>query len=161
MIEFRPLLRSLLLAGGAVFALAACSPTIDQRGNLPTPDRLAQIKAGESTRDEVTQILGSPSVIPSFDKNTWLYVSSKTQNVAFLKTQIIDQEVLEIAFNEEGIVQDIRKLGLQDARNVAPVERTTPAPGHEMTVIEQLVGNFGRFNPLAGRGTSNAPGSGR
>ncbi len=144
--------------GGALFALTACSPTVDQRGNLPPPERLAQIKAGETTRDEVTQILGSPSLIPSFDKNTWLYVSAKTQNLAFLKTQIVDQEVVEIAFNDDGVVQGVRQLGLKDAKNVVPVERTTPAPGHEITIIEQLVGNFGRFNPLAGRTTSNNPG---
>jgi hypothetical protein len=36
--------------------------------------------------------------------------------------------------------------GVEDGRIVEPVERTTPTYGQELTVMQQLLGNFGRFN---------------
>jgi len=52
-------------------ALAACQPTIANRGNILDPDSLAQIKAGETTREEVATKLGTPTAISTFDDKIW------------------------------------------------------------------------------------------
>jgi outer membrane protein assembly factor BamE (lipoprotein component of BamABCDE complex) len=58
--------------------LAACVPTVDQRGNLPEPDKLAGIRPGATTKDEVAKILGTPSSTAVFDNKTWYYISRRT-----------------------------------------------------------------------------------
>jgi len=138
--------RSALIGVVSLLAIAACTPTINQRGNLPTADALPQIKPGSTDKATVTRILGSPSNVASFDGSTWYYISQRTQELAFFKPQTIDQQVVSITFDQDGIVKDVRKIGMDEAREVDPVPRTTPAPGKELSFIEQLVGNFGRFN---------------
>jgi outer membrane protein assembly factor BamE (lipoprotein component of BamABCDE complex) len=59
-------LRALLPLTAAATIIAACSPAIDQRGNLPDTDNVLAIQPGQSTKDEVIQLLGTPSTIATF-----------------------------------------------------------------------------------------------
>jgi len=130
----------------ALVALAACNNPVDQRGNLPEPDKLAQIKPGTTDKATVTQLLGSPSSIATFDPNTWYYISQKTKPVAFFVPERLDQEVVAIDFDESGIVRDLRRKSMADGQAVEPNPNATPAPGREFSVLEQLIGNLGRFS---------------
>ncbi len=60
---------------------------------------------------------------------------------------MVDQEILAVAFDEGGIVESMRVYGQEDGRTIAYVDRTTPTEGNELTIIQQLLGNLGRFNP--------------
>jgi outer membrane protein assembly factor BamE (lipoprotein component of BamABCDE complex) len=153
MIRRLPLTRA-LAASIAVLAVAACSNPVDQRGNLPEKAALEQIKPGVTDKATVTRLLGSPSSIAAFEPNTWYYVSQKTKDVAFFKPQLIDQEVLAVDFDKDGVVRDVRHRGLQDRQEITPNPNATPAPGREFSFLEQLIGNFGKFS---GQG---APGGG-
>lgn len=134
--------------------LAACSVPADPRGNSPTPEQMSQIKPGVSDKATVTRIIGSPSSIAAFDSDTWYYISQKTKAVAFFKPELVDQEVVVIDFDKDGMVRDIRRRGMADHVDVTPDPNATPAPGREFTFWEQLVGNFGRFS------NSNSPAGG-
>lgn len=147
----------LLLPLAAALALAACSIPVDQRGNLPEKESLEQIKPGVTDKATVTRLLGSPSSIATFDPDTWYYISQKTKNVAFFKTELIDQEVVAIDFDKEGLVRDVRHRGMEDRQDVTPNPNATPAPGREFSFIEQLIGNFGKFS---GKGQSAGGGGG-
>jgi outer membrane protein assembly factor BamE (lipoprotein component of BamABCDE complex) len=141
-----PRLRSLI--GGLCLAgsLAACAPVIDQRGNLPGEDKLATIRPGVTGKDAVAQLLGTPSTKGTFDDRTWYYISKRTEQMAFFEPTLLDQQVVAIDFDDNGMVSDIRHLGMEDRRDVTPVARQTPAAGRELTIVEQLLGNVGRFN---------------
>jgi outer membrane protein assembly factor BamE (lipoprotein component of BamABCDE complex) len=52
-------------------AVTACAPTVATRGNMADPDRIAQVKVGQSTRDEVASVLGTPTSVGTFDQNVW------------------------------------------------------------------------------------------
>ena len=135
------------LAALLSFALVgACSPTVNPRGNQPTASQLAEIKVGTTDKVTVTRILGSPSTIASFDSTTWYYISQKTEELAFFKPEVRDPEVIAVVFDEDGVVKDIQKLNKKTPRPIEPVARTTPAPGKELSLIEQIIGNFGKFN---------------
>ncbi len=142
----------------ALAALAGCTNPVDQHGNLPEADKLAQIKPGTTDKATVTQLLGSPSAIPEFDDNTWLYISQKTRNLALRKPELIDQEVLAIDFDENGIVRDVEHRALADGEAVVPNPNATPAPGREFTVLEQLIGNFGKYSAKPAGAANSAPG---
>ncbi len=142
----RRFMLALPVAAMALTACAADSITIKARhGNLPDPERLAEIVPGEINREEVAEILGSPSTIAAFDEETWLYISQQTETLAFLPLEITDQKIVVIKFDKEGVVSEVKQLGLEASQDVKPVERTTPTHGNEFTVLDQLLGNFGRF----------------
>ena len=156
----RPLFRFAALA--ALLALAGCANPVDQRGNLPEKEALDQIKPGVTDKATVTRLLGSPSSVAAFDPNTWYYVSQKTKEVAFFKPELLDQEVVAIDFDKDGLVRDIRHRGLQDRQENTPNPNATPAPGREFSFLEQLIGNFGKFSGggAPGAGGVGVPGGG-
>src|SRR3954469_21973731 len=73
--------------------LGGCVSTVDQRGNLPDAEKVAEIRPGGTRRDEVTKILGTPSSIGVFDSKNWYYISRKTKRVAFFDPDVLDQQV--------------------------------------------------------------------
>jgi outer membrane protein assembly factor BamE (lipoprotein component of BamABCDE complex) len=131
-------------------AIGGCAPTVAQRGNVPDPDKLAELKPGD-TKDKVVQTIGSPSTIGTFSDKKWYYISRKTEKVAFFDPKTVDQQVVEVVFDQDDKVQEIKKLNLNDAYDVDLVGRSTPTAGKSITVMDQLLGNIGRFNkPGAG-----------
>lgn len=140
--------RTLLLLALLCAGLAACAPRQDYRGAQIDEDRLKEVKVGVSTEPQVNAALGSPSTTSTFPQwgTIWYYISSETEAVAFLAPELIDQQVLAISFGKDGKVAEIKRYGMKDGRQVAFVDRETPTKGKDITVLEQLLGNFGRFN---------------
>jgi hypothetical protein len=111
------------------------------------PARRASTSAATSrTRSRSCRSIPA-STISTFDDRTWYYISKRTETTAFFDPDVTDQEVLAINFDESGVVQNMRVYGQEDGRTIAYVDRTTPTEGNELTLIQQLLGNLGRFNP--------------
>ena len=125
--------------------LSACESRLNIRGNLLDPERIADIRPGELSRDEVAEILGSPSSITPFGSDTWYYISQRTETFAFFSPKDIERQILVISFNKDGKVVKVDTLGLDQGRSINPIDRTTPTHGNKLTVIEQMIGNLGRF----------------
>ena len=140
----------------ALAILAGCSAKVTSRGNAPNPDKLSQIKVGEHNRSQVARLLGTPSNAAIFNDNTWYYVSRKTKTTAFYKPEVLESQVIAIHFDTSGKVKEIRRYTKKDGRDITPVARATPTPGREMGVLEQLLGNVGRFE-VEDRGPTNRP----
>ena len=136
----------LLFSIGLIALLGACAPKIDVRGNLPDPERLSEIEPGEQSRAEVEEILGTPSTVAVFDQETWLYVSQKTETIAFFEPEVKERSVVILKFDKEGIVSKIETLTAENGKKILPVDRKTPTAGNEFGLIEQIFGNLGRFN---------------
>ena len=136
----------LLFSFGLIALLGACTPKIDVRGNFPDPERLAEIAPGQQSRTEVEEILGTPSTIAVFDQETWLYVSQRTETLAFFEPEVKERKVVILKFDKDGIVSKVETLSAEDGNRIEPVDRTTPTAGNEFTLIDQLFGNLGRFN---------------
>lgn len=145
-LNFRFTVRHVLLGAAASVVLAACSPTVDSRGNLPPTSRLGQLKPGEQTREEVAQLLGTPSTLSAFGDPVWYYISYRTETTAFFKPEEVERKVLAVQFDERGFLKATRELGLADGRELVMVERETPTVGKDLTLLQQLFGNIGRFS---------------
>ncbi len=128
----------LLAAGG-------CAPIVDARGNLPAPERLAQVKPGAQTREEVAQILGTPSTLSAFGDPVWYYVSYRTETVGLFAPEETDRKIVAVEFDDDGYVKDLETYGLDDGKTVEFVERETPTAGKQMSILQQFFGNIGRF----------------
>jgi outer membrane protein assembly factor BamE (lipoprotein component of BamABCDE complex) len=146
-------LLSLLLGGCSIFA----APT-QLRGNRVDADQLKELVPGTSTRADVTALIGSPTARATFDDNTWLYVSEVTHTRIGRVQGIISQQVVKLTFNDQGVLQDVKRLDKDDGVPIAMVARTTPSPGTEASFLQQLFGNIGRFN-AAGQTLQQQPGA--
>ena len=140
----KPVILSIVCAVMIVTA-SACAPNVATRGNLPDPDKLAEIIPGEASRDDVADLLGSPSSAATFGEEVWYYIAARVETVAFSEPEVIDQQVVAIKFGEDGLVTAIDTYGMDDARAIEIVERVTPTSGQEITILQQLLGNIGRF----------------
>jgi outer membrane protein assembly factor BamE (lipoprotein component of BamABCDE complex) len=138
----------------AMAELCGCAATVDQRGNLPDPDKLAAIRPGATTKDEVVKILGTPSSIGVFNDKNWYYISRRTEQLAFFDPDVLDQQVYVVNFDDRGVVKAIDHKNLKDGREITPAPGATPAPGRELTFLEQIIGNVGRFNKGGGGGSA-------
>lgn len=135
-----------------VAGLMACDPNVANRGHMPDPEKVEEIQVGASNRDDVELILGSPSSVAAFDSNVWYYISNKTEQIAFFHPQLLDQQVLEIHFDEGGTVSEIRHIDQADGKEVELVDRETPTRGKDLTVIRQMLSSMGFLgrDPLKG-----------
>ena len=127
--------------------LAGCAPIVDTRGTLVDSERMATVKVGQSGREQVLQSLGSPSATALFDDEVWYYIGKRTETLAFFAPEVLEQQVVVVRFDRDGVVSAIEKLNKEDGNQVQLVQRTTPTAGAEMTFLQQMFGNLGRFNP--------------
>lgn len=148
---------SLLAALAAPVAVSACTPTTATRGNIVEDYRLSEVIPGVSTRTTVLQSLGSPTTQAPFDENVWYYIGQKTEKRGIFDPKVVDKKVVVVAFNADGIVQTVDQVNA-DEIDVAVVRRKTPTSGNEITVLQQLLGNVGRFNKPKESAASTAGG---
>lgn len=146
--------RTALLAVVTVVGLAGCSPTVDVRGFVPNALALKQIKPGVDNRESVRRMLGTPTSTDPFRDTTWLYISRRTQTVAFYQPLLLEQSVVAVDFDPKGIVAKVDQYDMKDGKRVDIVARETPTRGRELTVLGQMFSNLGRFNS---KGSSQLP----
>ena len=129
-----------------VTVLCACTPQINNRGNDVDLDNLVEIEPGKTRKSKVAALLGSPSTVSEFGTETWIYISGQTETVAFFAEKELKRKVIYIAFDKKGFVDSIGKLSEKDGKKIEIVNRKTPTAGQRITMIQQLIGNIGRFN---------------
>jgi outer membrane protein assembly factor BamE (lipoprotein component of BamABCDE complex) len=137
----------LLLIGGC--SLFVPPPQI--RGNRVSEDQLKELVPGTSTKTDVVAELGSPTTHSSFDDNKWIYIGQVTRPRIAQIQAVESQDVVVLTFNDRGVLSGIDHLTQKDAKPVDVVDRTTPSPGTNASFFQQLFGNVGRFNPIAGQ----------
>jgi outer membrane protein assembly factor BamE (lipoprotein component of BamABCDE complex) len=88
--------------------------------------------------------LGTPSTTADFGGEVFYYISQVTNRpVAFMNTRVVDQQVLAVYFDEDGMVKQIANYGLEDGRIIDLVSRTTPTGGRDFSFISQLFAGTG------------------
>lgn len=144
--------RNILRLTAALAALglaAACAPVNTysgfsaERNNVEIPDP----QIGIDTRSTVTQRFGSPSTTAVMDQDSWYYVSSVQERVAFYTPRITDRQVMVVRFDGE-TVSAVEKFGIERGQIVAYNSNTTPTRGRELGILEQIFGNIGNRVPI-------------
>jgi outer membrane protein assembly factor BamE (lipoprotein component of BamABCDE complex) len=136
-----------------VAGLAACAPQVSQHGHTVDPDSVSRITPGVTSQEEVARLLGSPSMLATFASDRWYYVTQRRESRSFFQNEIIEQDVLTVTFDDRGIVREVEFQGMDQAMAIEPDPDTTRTLGNELTIVEQLIGNIGRFgDPTAGAG---------
>jgi outer membrane protein assembly factor BamE (lipoprotein component of BamABCDE complex) len=137
-----------VLIGTLALALGVggCDTIVDQRGFAPTPGSVEKLEVDTQSREDVVRLIGSPSTVATFNPNVWYYISQKQEYYAFFRPTMLEQNVMQLNFNESGRLTALKKYDLSEARDIDMVSRITPTAGKEITVLEQIMGNVGRFS---------------
>ena len=140
------------VVAAAALGLAACAPARDNHGNIPLAEATEKIAPGKQTREQVQDALGTPSARGTFEGDEiWYYIGKRTETTAFFAPDVLEHRVLEIRFGEDGRVSRFRTVDATKAAKPRLVERETPTKGKKLTLLEQLIGNIGRFTPAGTR----------
>jgi len=134
------------LAALLALGLSACAATYVNHGYIPPPEELETILPGVDTRASVENAIGRPTASGVVGENTWFYVASRQRFYTYQAPEVIEREIVAISFDERGVVQNIRELGLEDGQVVRLSRRVTESNIQEVTFLRQLLGNFGRIN---------------
>ena len=128
------------------------------RGNMVTSEQVAELVPGTTTRADVTSLIGTPTARATFDDNTWIYISEVTRPIIGGTLEVENQRVVVLSFDPRGVLRTIETKSQKDAQPVQVVSRTTPSPGSDASVLQQLLGNVGKFSPVAPTGSGGEVG---
>jgi len=117
------------------------------RGNHVDADALKELVPGTSTRADVTSLIGSPTIKAPFDDNSWIYIGETTKPVIGGTQAVLNQNVVVLNFSPAGVLTSITKKSADDSMQVSVNQNATPSPGSEASIMQQLLGNVGKFSP--------------
>ena len=140
-----PILATSLLT----FALLACAPVIDNRGYIHDDSLIESLKKGSSSMEGVRDTFGSPTTITSLNGDAFYYVYSRFVTESYRAPEEVERKVLALYFDDSKKLNDFAVYQLDDGIIIPIVQRTTLTQGKELTIIEQLFGNLGRFGDEA------------
>ncbi|GAB4143490.1 MAG: outer membrane protein assembly factor BamE [Sphingomonadales bacterium] len=142
----------LCLTAAVATLSGGCTRITYQRGYLADEDMMAEVLPGVDNRESVEKMLGRPSLTSEFDMSTWYYVSQRSEQFAFMTPKPVEHKVVAIRFNDDGGVAQVDNFDLDDVIDVDPHSDKTATRGKEITFLQQLFGNVGRFGaaPAAG-----------
>jgi outer membrane protein assembly factor BamE (lipoprotein component of BamABCDE complex) len=126
--------------------LGGCATVADHRGFAPTPGSVEKLDIGTQSREDIIRLIGTPSAVATFNPNVWYYISQQQETFAFFKPEITEQHVMQLTFNDAGRLTALKNYDLKDGQDITMVSRVTPTAGKELTILEQLLGNVGKFS---------------
>ena len=128
--------------------LTACGLESYPGGDLPTNARLSSVKKGDS-KEKVLQILGAPATesVTLADGTAFLiYAQNLKSSRAFMDPKEVKRDVYVYYFDKNQKMTDHQHLTLADARSVSYDSEETAVEGRQLSLIDQVVQNFGRYN---------------
>ena len=128
-----------------IFTLS-CTPIIRHHGYIHNDTSLDQIIIGNTHKETVINIMGSPSAVATVTGDAFYYISNTIHTLTYHHPKEIDRQITIIYFDDKETVRDIKQQSLKDGNIVAFVERITPFFGKKPGFLEQTLGNVGHFN---------------
>ena len=103
-----------------------------------------ELQVGKTTRNEIVQLLGSPSTTSNFDdEQSWIYISSEFKKFVFLDGSNTDQKILILSFNQNTL-KNKELLSKNDINNIEYEETLTDSRGKKVNWIKDF---FSNLNP--------------
>ena len=135
----------ILLSG---ILLSACGLESYPAGDLPTQARLNAVAVGDS-KEKVLRVLGTPALenTPLTDGTSFIiYAQNLKESRAFLDPKEVKRDVYVYFFDNKDILTEQKHLTLADKRPISYDTARTDVGGRELSILEQIVQNFGRYN---------------
>ena len=103
-----------------------------------------ELQVGKTTKNEIVELLGSPSTTSNFDnEQSWIYISSEFKKFIFLDGSNTDQKILILSFNQNTL-KNKELLSKNDINNIEYEETLTDSRGKKVNWIKDF---FSNLNP--------------
>jgi outer membrane protein assembly factor BamE (lipoprotein component of BamABCDE complex) len=140
--------------------LTGCQTSTVLNGGYIADEQSLNLVPEGSSREQVLLSLGTPSTTATFDGEVFYYISQKrSRSVAFQKLRVVDQSILAIYFDKDGVVNRRANYTLKDGKVFDTVSRVTPTGGKDLTFLQQMLSGGSAANAaksLFGGGTSGS-----
>ena len=110
-----------------------------------------KIVIGNTNKNDVLNIIGRPSTVSLFDENSWFFIEREQMNQSVFKlgkTKLTKNNVLEIIFDDYGIVKLTKIYNLDNMNELKIVKNKTKkkyddtsALGKVLKSLEQKINN--------------------
>ena len=127
-----------------IFCCNACIKKAHISGHLFKEDEMKALEQAK-TKQDIEGILGSPTTVSDFGPETWYYITTKKETIAFLPDKILEQNIVAISFKQDQ-VDIISRYSEHDANQPHLVSEYTATRGNDINAAQQLFTNIGRFN---------------
>ncbi len=121
-----------------------CIKTVHISGHLFKEDEMKALEQTKSKQD-IENLLGTPTSVSDFGQETWYYITTKKETIAFLPDKILEQNIVSISFVQDK-VDTISRYSEKDANQPHLVSEYTVTKGNDISTAQQLFSNVGRFN---------------
>ena len=127
--------------------VAGCAPVYRHHGYVPPESDLALVQVGQTSQFELESMIGRPGAQGLLQGSAWYYVGSRWRHYGALRPQEVDRQVVAVHFTPDGTVSNVERFGLENGRVVVLSRRVTDTGVTSVSLIRQLLGNIGNFNP--------------
>lgn len=127
-----------------LFATSACTKRMETHGSIVKQERLDRIKIGSHTKNDVAELLGSPSATGTFNNKRWYYFTEKAAVRALGRSKLLEREIVIVDFDKQGVVSSLTFKSKDDAQKVNPSKKTTTTYGQTLGIIDQFINNLGK-----------------
>jgi outer membrane protein assembly factor BamE (lipoprotein component of BamABCDE complex) len=124
--------------------LAGCQ-SIDVRGQFVSDEAIKQINSQHPNKVELVGIVGTPTYIPDYSKNTWYYIQRSLAKRAWFDPKVVKQRIVKVVFNGDK-VQEAGLLSDGQNEEISSQSAYTQTYGTQQNGIQKFVKNIGRFN---------------
>ena len=97
-------------------------------GFISLESKFEKIEINKIKKNDLVKVVGHPSSISEFDKNTWFYIERKKTNQSLFKLgikKISKNNILIVEFNNKGLVKNKKLIDLNNMNDVKYVKKTT------------------------------------
>jgi len=127
-----------------IILLAGCQ-SIDVRGQFVSDEAIKQINSQHPNKDQLVALVGTPTYVPDYSKNTWYYIQRSLAKRAWFDPKVTKQRIVKVVFNGDK-VQEAGLLSDSQNEEISSQSAYTQTYGTQQNGMQKFVKNIGRFN---------------
>ena len=115
------------------------------RGQVILESNVSQLQVGQTSRTDVRRIMGSPALTSLGPDPSWFYVSETTRSIAFTIPTVIARQILEIQFDKDGNITELKRYSEGDGKTFALQAEQTDSYNINVNPIQRLLRGIGKI----------------
>ena len=115
---------------------------VNTHGSTSLSLKSNKIEILKSNKNDVLNILGKPSTVSLFDQNSWFFIQREKVNQSIFKigkSKIRKNDVLEVSFDNYGIVKSKKLYNLENMNDLKKVKKKTQKTYDSNSKIGKLI----------------------
>ena len=129
--------------------LLACGGQYRNHGYMPLSEDVDALTIGVDTREGILEFIGLPSTDGVLTNDALYYVRSRVHHRGYVRPNEVNRDVLVLSFDDRQVLINVERFGIEKGNLVRLEHRVTEGPGGDRSVLEQIIGSIGGFNPTS------------